>query len=113
MHEYGIASSLLESVLESAAKHGAKKVTAIRIRVGALRGVVPEHLAFFFEHLSEGTVAEGCDLQIEEEPIFIDCRRCGEFEVSEAVFTCPRCGGLEFNMKGGDALELKSMEIET
>jgi len=110
VHETAIAQSLLEIVKEQALLYGAKKVTRIRIKVGALSGVVPEALQFAFEVLSRGGVAEGARLEIEEVPSRIRCEDCGVFE-GTPFLVCPNCGKLA-ELLSGRELEIESMEIE-
>jgi hydrogenase nickel incorporation protein HypA/HybF len=49
MHELSIMQSALDQVLEKARQAGASRVHAIRLRIGALSGVVPDALQFAFE----------------------------------------------------------------
>ena len=48
---------------------------AIRLRIGALSGVVPEALEFAFEALRPGTLAEKAELAIESVPGAVLVRR--------------------------------------
>ncbi|HEY5461547.1 MAG TPA: hydrogenase maturation nickel metallochaperone HypA, partial [Deferrimonas sp.] len=77
MHELGVANEILDVALAEADRHAAKKVTSIRLRVGVLRAIEPENLSFLFEHLARGTLAEGAFLEIEEEPVRVECEACG------------------------------------
>ncbi|MBW2078837.1 MAG: hydrogenase maturation nickel metallochaperone HypA, partial [Deltaproteobacteria bacterium] len=56
MHEFSIATSLLEIISQEALAYQGAKVKAVRLKVGTLSGVVPEALEFAFQVLSEGTV---------------------------------------------------------
>jgi len=58
MHELSIMQSALDQVLEKARQAGASRVHAIRLRIGALSGVVPDALQFAFEALADGTPAQ-------------------------------------------------------
>ncbi|HYG35135.1 MAG TPA: hydrogenase maturation nickel metallochaperone HypA, partial [Clostridia bacterium] len=64
MHELSIMDSALNLALDQARKAGAKRICGIRLRIGALSGVVPEALEFAFEALVTGTLAEGAKLSI-------------------------------------------------
>ena len=48
MHELSIAEDIINVVNQEAAKAGAIKVDVVRLRVGALSGVVPDALRFSF-----------------------------------------------------------------
>ena len=112
MHELGIAGEILNAVLSEAARHEAKYVTVVTVRVGVLRGIVPENLRFLFENLAEGTIAKGATLAIEEDPVVIECRGCGRTETGPMAWECPACRSLDITMKGGDSLRVVSIDLE-
>ena len=66
MHEFGIARTILESVLKKAEGHGAKKISRIALKVGQLKMVTPSSLQNAFDLVSSGTAAEGAKLKVEE-----------------------------------------------
>jgi len=112
VHELGVANEILDAAIEEADRHASKKVTAIRLRVGVLRAIVPENLSFLFEHLARGTPAEGARLDIEEEPIRVECAACGGSEVRTFTLECPRCNGPCVSVTGGDSLSILSLDID-
>jgi hydrogenase nickel insertion protein HypA len=111
LHELGIAAEILDIALSEAERHQAKRVAEIRLRVGVLRAVEPEHLAFMFRHLASGTPADGALLSVEEAPVQVECASCGVSESFAAVWTCPRCNGSGIDMKGGESLDIISIDI--
>ncbi|GAB4366328.1 MAG: hydrogenase maturation nickel metallochaperone HypA [Deltaproteobacteria bacterium] len=112
MHEFGIASEIVRGAVEEARRQGAGKVTAVTVRIGVLRGVEPESLRLFYEHLRRGTIASEAPLIIEEEPVEIDCKTCGTLPGESFRLSCPSCGRDGIRVSGGDALRLASIEIE-
>ena len=113
MHELGIAEEILDIVTAEAARHQAKKVTTIRLRVGVIRAIEPEHLTFIFEHIAHNTPADGATLSIEEVPVRVECVSCGVTEARAFAWECPQCKGYDISVKGGDTLEIVSIDIET
>lgn len=77
MHELAVADSLVSMIAETAA---GRRVVKVTLEVGELTCVSVEALSFSFDLVSEGTAAEGAEL---------DVRRTA-----------------------GDALNLKSLELE-
>ena len=59
MHELSLAQALLDLAQKNAQ---GKRILALRVRVGALSGVVTDSLSFAFEMISRGTPAEGARL---------------------------------------------------
>ncbi|MCD6362626.1 MAG: hydrogenase maturation nickel metallochaperone HypA [Synergistetes bacterium] len=113
MHEFSLAESLLKVALEEAEKHGASRILRIRVRAGKLMGVVPELLDFAVKSLSEGTIAEGAVLELEEVEFKGHCRNCGaHFSVEDFWEVCPRCGSDEIDISGGNEFDLIGLEIE-
>jgi hydrogenase nickel incorporation protein HypA/HybF len=113
VHELGIAGEILNVVLSEAIKHEAKEVTVVTVRVGVLRGIVPENLRFLFENLARGTFAEGAALAIEEEPVQIECNVCGTTEAAVMAWECPACKAPDIFVKGGDSLRIVSIDLDT
>jgi len=113
LHELGIATEILDIVIAEARKHGGRRIIAVNLQVGVLRGVVPEHLLFLFGHVANGTIAEGSHVAIEEEPVRIECEACGPSEAREFSLECPSCGNPCGKVGGGDSLRIVSIDIDT
>ena len=111
MHEQVIAQSLLDAVLEQAQRQGAKRV----IKIVADAGTLPESsrlsLEFYLQLLSQGTLAEGAQVEVKTRPPL--CLRCGkEVEPWGADFICPECVSPVPSAHGSERLTLESVEIE-
>ena len=108
-----IMQSALDQVLEKAREAGAVHVHAIRLRIGALSGVVPDALHFAFESLADGTLAQGAELFIEDVPARFWCVPCHhEFEATRMFAECPDCHCPSGELRAGREMELTSMEID-
>jgi len=111
LHELSLAAEILDIALSEANRHEATRVEEIRLRVGVLRAVEPEHLRFLFGHLARGTPADGARLSVEEAPVRVECAACGVSESLAAVWTCPRCDGAAISLKGGDSLDVVAIDL--
>ena len=113
MHELSIMQSALDQVLEKARQAGANRVHAIRLRIGALSGVVPDALQFAFEALSDGTPAQGAQLLIEDVPARFWCAACShEFAATRMFAECPDCHRPSMELRAGREMELTSLEVD-
>lgn len=114
MHELSVASQLLDLVLQTAQDNGAARVVAAHIRVGAGSCLNPESLAFGFEALATGTLAAGCQVQIEHLPAPAVCPACGwEGErLDLADLVCPTCQGFPLRITGGRELTVDTITVE-
>lgn len=113
MHELSIMQSTLNMALTQAKKAQATRVHTIRLRIGALSGVVPDALQFAFESLAPGTAAEQAQLVIDHVPARFWCGGCQvEFEADDLWAECPKCHQPSTELRGGREMELSSLEIE-
>jgi len=105
--------SALNVALDQARKAGANRVFIIRLRIGALSGVVPDALQFAFEALAPGTLADGAALEIEHVPARFWCIACStEFQSDDFFGECPACHRPSGDLRAGREMELASLEIE-
>jgi hydrogenase nickel incorporation protein HypA/HybF len=113
VHELSIMQSALSLALDQANQAGAIRVHVIRLRIGALSGVVPEALEFAFEALALGTTAEGAKLAIEHVPARFWCAGCAqEFQSDDLFAECPDCHRPSGELRSGREMELASLEID-
>ena len=110
MHELSVA----RAVVDIATRHaGGRRVTAVQLRVGHLRQVVPDSLAFYFEHVARGTLCEGAALEYEIVAANLGCARCGAaWRLDETSFRCPQCGSADVAVEAGNEFEVESIEVE-
>jgi hydrogenase nickel incorporation protein HypA/HybF len=64
MHEASLMANLMRRIEDAARAEGARRVTGVAVRLGALSHLSPEHFAEHFEEASRGSVAEGARLEI-------------------------------------------------
>jgi len=115
MHELSIATSLVSLAEDAAADAGeAGPIVAVRVRVGALSGVVVEALEFAWGAASEGTRCEGAGLEVERVPGRVRCPACGSETVLDdpPAFVCGSCGEPTGDVVAGRELDLMSLELE-
>ena len=110
MHELSIADAVLQIALNHAQD---RRIEAIEIKVGHLRQVVPDALAFAFTLVAEGTNAEGAELLMEEVPAAGVCRGCGTHtEFDGFPLACERCGSLDVELVRGEELLVDALTME-
>ena len=110
MHELSLSSAVLATTLKHA---DGRRVSAINLRIGRLRQVIPDSLEFYFEFVSRETVCEGARLEMEVIDARLRCRPCRtEWAIEIPAFRCPTCGGSEVEIASGDEFEVESIEVE-
>jgi hydrogenase nickel incorporation protein HypA/HybF len=108
MHELSVASAVVDTALRHAE---GRRVLVVNLRVGELRQVVPDSLAFYWDVVSRETLAEGARLDQVVVPVRMRCAECAAEFAPELMFRCPSCGGAG-EVLAGDELEVDSIEVE-
>jgi len=113
MHELSIAMSIVDAAAEEAARLGARQISAVHLRLGALCGVVKEALLFSYGLACDGTALAGSQLLVEEVPVLAFCEECGEPREIESIqlFTCTVCGNFTSHVVQGKELLVTALEI--
>jgi hydrogenase nickel incorporation protein HypA/HybF len=107
LHELSVAHAVIATVADAAAH---SPVAAVRVRIGALSGVVPAALQFAFPIAAEGTCCAGAELVVDEVPVTVWCERCvATSELAQPLrFRCARCGELAGDVRTGRELDIVS-----
>ncbi len=111
MHELSVASAVLDTALRHAED---RRVLVVSLRIGHLRQVIPDSLAFYFELVARDTLAEGARLEQVVVPARVRCGGCEREWDMEGTpdFRCTQCQVSEVAVVSGNELEVESIEIE-
>lgn len=114
MHEVGIVSGILQTVLSTAREAQVSRVVSVTLRLGDMREVVPEALSFAWETLREDDpLTAQAQLVTEDVHPRSLCLTCGaEFDHDRFHCRCPQCGGAETQLVHGRELDLVNMVVE-
>ena len=111
MHELALSRAIVDTVERPAE---GRRVISVQMRIGTLRQVVADSLAFYFEIVSRRTACEGARLDHELVTALLACPACGEtWDPAQPVprFRCPSCG-TGGDVVRGDEFEVESITIE-
>ena len=64
MHEFSLITDLMRKIDVIAREQGARRVGGVRVRLGALSHISPDHFREHFEAAATGTIAEAARLDI-------------------------------------------------
>lgn len=113
MHELPVAENILKITLRHAEKSGAQRVTGLYLVIGQLASVVDDSLQFYWDFLSEGTLAEGAILHFQRIPAELQCLDCGHiYKLNHEDFACPQCRSQSIKVTSGEEFYLDSIDIE-
>jgi len=113
MHELGMCEAIVDAIERRA---GQRPVAHVRVRVGRLHHVHPEAFDQAFAMAAAGSVAEDASAELVMLPVRGRCHAChADFEAEDSFGygyreACPKCGGVDVEMTGGDELVLESIE---
>jgi hydrogenase nickel incorporation protein HypA/HybF len=121
MHEFSIVTSVVESVLEFAAKQRLAQVISVRLAIGEFTHIESEQLNFCYESITKGTAIEGSMLEIEKLDGCVQCNDCGYHGppkywddalcfAAVATLQCPNCGQTVEVIEGHEC-EIKAVKF--
>ena len=121
MHEFSVTSQIVESVLEEAKKHNAKRVDEVHLVIGTLTFLGLEQVRFAYEILVKDTIMDGSKLYIEEKDGVVKCSNCGYegdfkyeddpmYHIPTPTLNCPKCGEV-VKIVGGRECVIKSVKL--
>lgn len=110
MHEL----SLCEAIAGVVKAHAAgRHVDVVRVRVGALRQVVPESLSFCWTLVRDAEDMPDAELELECIGAEVRCRACGRRSeiVSAWSIWCPLCDSPDVEVLCGNEFSVMSMDV--
>jgi hydrogenase nickel incorporation protein HypA/HybF len=110
VHELALCEAIARIVRPHAE---GRRVDIVRVRIGALRQVVPESLSFCWSLLREHEDMPDAELQLELVSAEVVCRSCGRRGGIESQWSllCPGCGGADVEVVRGDEFLVTSLEV--
>ena len=112
MHELAIAEGIFHVAVKAAGSN--EKIKSIHVRIGQMQHITKDSLQFAFDLLSEGTGAEGAQIDVVSIPAKFQCRGCGtEFEFQQYLMICPACNGVDLLLLQGEEILVDAMEMDT
>lgn len=112
MHEMSLAGGILKIVEDAAAREGFGRVTQLQLECGRLAGVELAALRFALDVVARGTCLEGARIDVDEPPGRAWCMQCADnVDIQARGDPCPRCGGVQLMVNGGDRLRVVDLRV--
>lgn len=110
MHELALCQAIAAVVRPHV---DGRHVDVVRVRVGALRQVVPDALAFCWTVVRDFENMRDAELEVEVVAAVLDCRSCGRNSTicSRWSLLCPQCNSADVEVVGGDELLVMSLDV--
>ncbi len=121
MHEFSIASEIVNNVLDAAQKSDGRKVLAVQLEIGELTLLNIEQVIFLVKELFKDSIAEGAKIKVRIVKARVSCEACeykgkGRFNQENlsshfALLSCPRCNSLQVKVEKGRECLLKRIQV--
>jgi hydrogenase nickel incorporation protein HypA/HybF len=112
MHELSVAQNIVEIIQQHVPESEWERVAAVRLKIGAVAGIVPESLEFSFQAITTESLLSHARLEIEFVPFRIHCHACNTTLENEAGFMlCSTCGSTDTKILSGSELYITEIEI--
>lgn len=108
MHELGVAQSICESVRQRA---GGRRIEEMIVEVGALSGVNCESLEFVLPDAAEMSGLTLARFRVEPVSAQAECECGNVYEARELLEPCPKCGGFERSITGGEDIVISKLIV--
>jgi hydrogenase nickel incorporation protein HypA/HybF len=113
MHEFSLATEVINLAEREAKKAGALSIQEIAIEVGYLSGVEANAFESALGLLSGDSVLEKSRIRVIKSPGIGRCNACNfEFEMNHRMETCPKCSAFPSEVNGGSTFRVLSLVIE-
>ena len=112
MHELSVTQSLLEIALRHGEAAGAQRIVRLNMVVGELASIVNDSVQFYWDIFSQGTPAEGAQLNFTRVPMEMTCLDCARTFLPAGEFVCPHCASPRVIVSAGEELRVDSIDIE-
>ena len=111
MHEMSLCEGIREVIEAQAHAHDVDRITRVRVEIGKFAGVEKRALAFAFDVVMRGSVAEGATLEMIDLPGKAMCVDCDhEVAIDDRLEPCPDCGGGKLIPTAGHEMRVKDLE---
>jgi len=113
MHELSVTRELLDIAINKAEEAGAKRINQISLVIGDMTTVIDDCIQFYFDLISQNTIAQGAKLSFQRVPIQVKCRQCNNIFKPEAEsWKCPHCSELDAEIINGREFYIDSLDVE-
>ena len=113
MHELSIAQNIVEIIQQRIPESEWNHVIAVRVRIGAVAGIVPDSLKFSFQVITADSALCNTKLITEHIPFRVHCHTCDTITENEDGFAkCGECESIDIEVLSGSELHVVDIELD-
>ena len=106
-----VTESLLEIALRHAREANGARITNLYLVIGELSSVIDDSVQFYWDFMSEGTIAEGANLHFRCIPAELTCQACESYYSPSENLTCPNCDSNKVRVSAVQEFYVEAIEI--
>mgnify|MGYP001257691015 CR=1 FL=1 len=112
MHEMSLAENIIQLIEDASLEQQFTQVITVWLEIGQLACVEKESLRFYFDVVTQDSIAWQAKLEIIEIAGQALCNQCNQ-EISITAYheACPHCGSYELQVTRGDEMRIKELEV--
>jgi hydrogenase nickel incorporation protein HypA/HybF len=110
VHELSLCEAIADVVKPYA---DGRHVDVVRVRIGALRQVVPDSLSFCWTLVRDYEDMPDAELELEVVTAEVRCRSCGHLSTISSRWSllCPECESADVEVLRGDEFLVTSLDV--
>lgn len=112
MHELGVTENILHIALRYAEEAQASHITDVYLVVGDMSSIVNDSVQFYWDFVSEGTIAQKAQLHFRRVAAEMLCLVCQTTYALNNDLACPACGGTQVKVIAGEEFYLEAIDVE-
>ena len=112
MHELGVTQNILNIALRNAEEAQAMCITDIHLVVGDMSSIVNDSVQFYWDFVSEGTIAEKAQLHFRRVAVVMNCLECQHDYTPKIDLSCPACGSTQVKVIAGEEFYMEAIDVE-
>ena len=113
MHEMSLVENILQIIEDAALKQQFSQVKTVWLEIGQLACVEQESLRFYFDVVTQDSIARQARLEIIEVAGQALCTQCNQ-DILIATYheACPHCGSYALQVTQGNGMRIRELEVE-
>ncbi|TXI18612.1 MAG: hydrogenase maturation nickel metallochaperone HypA [Nitrosomonas sp.] len=112
MHEMSLAENIVQLIEEAARQQSFTIVKTVWLEIGQLACVEQASLRFYFDVVTQGSIAYQAKLEIIEIAGQAICKECKlKIPIASYYEVCPHCRCCNWQITAGDCMRIKELEV--
>lgn len=112
MHELAVTENILNIAIRHATESEASRITDLYLMVGELASIVDDSVQFYWDFVSEGTMAAGATLHFRRVAAQMQCQVCQHIYSPNESLPCPACTSTHSRVIAGEEFFLEAIDVD-